>query len=97
MKSKKKKISPSHKGINNSTSKYLKGGLIYELNFTLDHLIKIDPLFNAEVTIIDDEEKKTLLNTSNAIAVLKGNHFKIKSNIDTMVYFYGKLFKTDKD
>ena len=96
---KKIKISSLGKGINNSTSKYIKSGIDYTIDFELEHIIKIDPIFNAEVSIRDNKDRLiATLNNDNPKVELIGNNYKIKSNRDTMVYFYGKLFnRTNKN
>ena len=37
-----------------------------------------------------------ILNSTKITAELKGNNYKIKSNENTMIYFYGKLFNNIK-
>ena len=74
----------------NCISKYLKAGIEYSIDFRADHLVKLDPDFNAEVSIYDDDFN-IILNSENPIAKIKGRYLKIKSNNNTMVYFYGKL------
>ena len=96
---KKIKISSLGKGINNSTSKNIKSGIDYTIDYELEHIIKIDPIFNAEVSIRDNKDRFIAnLNNDNPKVELIGNNYKIKSNRDTMVYFYGKLFnRTNKN
>ena len=75
--------------------KYLKKGIEYKLHFYLNHLIKLEPQFNAEITIYNNDIK-IILNNKNQTAVLIGNDFKIKSNNNVMVYFYPKTQKFQK-
>ena len=89
-------ISSLSKGINNSTSKYLKKDVEYIIDFPLNHLIKLDPKFNAEITLYNDNNDNITLNSTKTTAELEGNNYKIKSNENTMIYFYGKLFKNIK-
>ena len=85
-------ISSFSKGINNSTSKYLKKDKEYIIDFQLNHLIKLDPKFNAEITIYNNIDCNVTLNSKNQTAKLEGNNYKIMSNEDVMIYFYGKIF-----
>ena len=39
-------------------AKYLKKDIEYTLDFETDHLVKLEPGFDAEVTIYNDEGKK---------------------------------------
>ena len=73
-----------------SISKYLINGIEYSLDFYADHLVKLDPDFNAEITIYDDEGFNLKINSKNPTAKINGYNLKIKSNNNTMVYFYGK-------
>ena len=57
------KIYPMLKGRINSATKYLKKGIVYTLNFTADHLVKIDPGFNAEVSIYNGKDPEIKLNS----------------------------------
>ena len=76
-----------------NVAKYLKKDKEYTLDFTADHLVKLDPDFDAEVTIYKDNEEITKLNSDNLTYALSGNNYKIKANNDTMIYFYSKLKK----
>ena len=74
--------------INNfKNRKFIKKGLEYNIKFPLNHLIKLEPGFNAEVKIIN-ENKIILLNNKNPTGIIRGNNIKIKSNNDAMIYFY---------
>ena len=75
----------------NNTAKYLKKDMEYNICFTADHLIKLEPGLNATISIYNDKGIKILLNPSHPTEILRGNNFKIMSDNDTMVYFYGKL------
>ena len=72
-------------------AKYLKKDKEYTIDFSIDHLFKLEPGFNAEVTIYDDNGKIIKLNDNNPTAEIKGYNYKIKSNNDAMIYFYNKI------
>ena len=72
-------------------AKYLKKNIEYNLIVELDYLIKLDPEYDAEITISGDKNVK--INSNNPTGILPKGNFKIKSNKDAMVYFYGKLDK----
>ena len=73
--------------------KYLKKGIEYKFHFNLNHLIKLEesPL-NTEI-IIYNNDIKIILNQKNQTGILFGKNFKMKSNEDSMVYFYPKTLK----
>ena len=75
----------------NNAAKYLKKDIEYNIAFIADHLVKLEPEFDAQVSIYDNKEINIILNENNRTAKIKGNNLKIKSNKDAMVYFYGKL------
>ena len=89
-------ISSLSKCISNSTSKYLKKNIEYIIDFPLDHLIKLDPNINAVISIYNNTTRTITLNLEKTTVILEGNNYKIKSNEDTMIYFYGKLFNNIK-
>ena len=93
--SRKIKISPIINGTFNSASKYIKKGEIYTIDFTVDHMVKIEILDNIQVTIYNDNST-IKLNSENPNAEIKGNKYYVKTNINTMIYFYGRLFKLIK-
>ena len=73
--------------------KYLKKGIEYKFHFNLNHLIKLEqPQLNTEI-IIYNNDIKIILNEKNQTGILFGTNFKIKSNEDSMVYFYPKTKK----
>ena len=74
---------------NFKNKKYLKKDIEYKIHFALNHLIKLEPGFNAEITIYN-EDKEIILDKQNPTGILIGNNFKIKSNKNTMIYFYPK-------
>ena len=74
----------------NNSAKYLKKDIKYTLNFELDHLIKLEPGFNAEIEITNGQQTYKL-NSQNQTATISGHSFTIKSNNDAMVYFLGKI------
>ena len=75
-----------------NTARYLKKNVEYTIKFTLDHIIKLEPGFDAEITITNGQTS-TKINTQNPTAPVSGNGFTIKSNNDAMVYFFGKFSK----
>ena len=80
------------KGTINSASKYIKKDETYTVDFTVDHMVKIEIVDNIEVTIYNDTYK-IILNKDNPNEEIKGKNFKVKSNSDTMIYFYGRLYE----
>ena len=75
--------------------KYLKKGIEYQIHFKLNHLIKLEPQFNAEI-IIYKKDIKIILNNKNQTGILIGKNFKMKTNNNAMVYFYPKTQKFQK-
>lgn len=65
----------------------------YSLNFTLDHLIKLDNNFlEAEVKFIKESGEEYILNKENKIIEdLKGDNIKVKANKEALVYFYKRI------
>ena len=90
--SKKIKISPAFEGGVNSASKYIKKDIEYTVDFTVEHMVKIEVVENVEVTIYNDETN-IKLDSKKPVQEIKGSNYKVKTNSDTMIYFYGKLFK----
>jgi len=74
----------------NNNAKYLKKDVTYTLNFNLNHLIKLEPGFNAEIEI-KNSQKTFTINPKNPTIELTGEGYTIKSNNDTMIYFFGRL------
>ena len=70
--------------------KYLKKDIEYTINFTVNHLIKLEYGENAQVSIYDGNKIIETLNKDKPTAKIKGNNLKIKSNDNALVYFYGK-------
>ena len=54
-------------------------------------MVKIEPGKNVEVKIYNDEDT-IILNKDNINKAIIGDNFKVKSNGDIMIYFYGRLF-----
>ena len=54
-------------------------------------MVKIEPGKNVEVKIYNGEDT-IILNKDNINKAIIGENFKVKSNGDTMIYFYGRLF-----
>jgi len=80
----------------NNLVKLLEKNKLYYLNFTIDHIIKLDSKFlEAEVTFKDNNEKKYVLNKENrVIKNLKGNNLTVISNQKALIYFYKKIDDT---
>ena len=74
----------------NNNAKYLKKDIEYKINFDLDHLIKLEPGFNAEI-VISNGVQTHKINSQEPTVPVKGNSYTIKSNNDAMVYFYGRI------
>ena len=73
-----------------NTARYLKKNVEYTIKFTLNHKVKLEPGFDAEITITNGQTT-VKINTGNPAASVIGNGFTIKSNNDAMVYFFGTL------
>ena len=65
----------------------------YYLNFTLDHLIKLDSNFlDAKVIFIDENGVNYFLNKDNKIIKdLKGNNIKLITDKKALLYFYYRI------
>ena len=75
----------------NHASKYLRKNIQYNINFALNHMIKLEqPGSDVEVTITKGENNYKL-NSLNPTVELTGKGYTIKSNNDVMVYFLGRL------
>ena len=74
----------------NNAAKYLKKGIKYTLSFEANHMVKLEPGFNAEVTITNG---KTVykLNSNGYTVEISGTGYVIESNNDAMVYFIGRF------
>ena len=73
-----------------NAAKFLKKEVEYKINFELNHLIKLEPGFNAEIKITRGSSIITI-NSQNPTEKVTGREYTIKSNNDAMVYFIGKL------
>ena len=74
----------------NNNAKYLKKDIEYKLNFELNHLIKLEPGFNAEIVIANGAQSHKI-NSQNPTVEIIGSSYTIKSNNDAMVYFFGRI------
>ena len=74
----------------NNLVKLFNENKIYYLNFTIDHIIKLDNKFlNATVIFTDENEKEFILNKENrVIKDLKGDNIKVNSNQKTWNYYF---------
>ena len=77
----------------NNLVKLLKGDKLYYLNFTVDHIIKLDSKFlDAEITFTDSNETKYILNKENkVIKNLSRNNITVISNKLALIYFYKRI------
>jgi len=75
-------------------AKLLQKNIEYTLNFTVDHLFKLEPGFDAVVNIYDENNNIIALNKSHPIGKFIGDNVKIKSNDIALVYFFGKRLPT---
>ena len=73
-----------------NAAKYLKKDVEYTINFFANHLVKLEPGFNAALTIYNGQTTVNL-DSKHPVASISGKDFKIKSNNDAMVYFLGKI------
>ena len=78
---------------NGNLVKLLNKNKNYSLDFTVDHLIKLDNNFlDAEVTFIDSNGIEYILNNSTkVIRDLKGDDITVISTEKALVYFYKKI------
>lgn len=74
----------------NNNAKYLKKDKTYTLNFELNHMVKLEPGFDAEVTITNGQTT-IKLSPNLPYREISGKGFTIKSNNEAMVYFIGKI------
>ena len=75
----------------NNLIKLFKPKIKYLIDFEVHHLIKLDPNFNATVTI-KDFEKTIILDKNNPITTeIKGNYVQISTNSNAMLYFYNSI------
>ena len=71
--------------------KLFKPNIKYKLDFEVNHLIKLDPNFDAEV-IITVEGKSILLNKKNPTTTeIKGDYVEISTSSNAILYFYNSL------
>ena len=77
----------------NNLVRLLNANKTYYLNFTVNHLIKLDNTFlDAEVTFTDGNGKKYILNKEKKIIKdLKGDNIIVKTNKNALLYFYQKM------
>jgi len=77
----------------NNLVKLLEGGKLYYLNFTVDHIIKLDNKFlDSEITFIDKDGIKYILNKENkVIKNLSGDNITVISTQKALIYFYKRI------
>ena len=77
----------------NNLGQLLEENKLYYLNFTVDHIIKLDNNFlDSEIIFIDKSKIKYILNKENkVIRNLKGNDITVKSNKKALIYFYKRI------
>ena len=73
-----------------NNAKYLGKDIKYTLNFELNHLIKLEPGFDAEIEITNGQQILKL-NSQIPTVTISGKSYTIKSNNDAMVYFFGRI------
>ena len=74
----------------NNNAKYLKKDVTYTLNFELNHMVKLEPGFEAEITITNGQAT-TKLSPNLHFTEISGTGYTIKATNDAMVYFIGKI------
>ena len=77
----------------NNLVKLLKGNKLYYLNFTVDHIIKLDNKFlDSEITFIDNNGEKYFLNKENKVLKnLTGDNITVISTHMALIYFYKRI------
>ena len=80
----------------NNAARYLEKDVDYNLNLKGEYLAKLEPGFNAEVSIYDGNKLILMLNSSKLKGNFTGENLTIKSNNNAMVYFYSKLIEEGK-
>ena len=73
-----------------STAKYLRKGVEYKMNFPANHLIKLEPGYNAHITITNGQTSSSI-DPEHPTTKVAGDGFTIKSDNYAMVYFFGRL------
>ena len=82
---------------NNNLMKLFKPNINYKLKFEVNHLIKLDPNFDSEVTIKDSNNNDIILNKNNLVTKeIKGNNVELRTNSNSILYFYSPLPKLSK-
>ena len=67
--------------------------IIFNLDFEVNHLIKLDPNFDTEVTIITEEKEIKLDKNNPTSTEVKGKNVNIISKSKAILYFYSPLSK----
>ena len=75
----------------NNLIKLFKPNINYILDFEVNHLIKLDPNFNSEVTITDSERTIILNKNNPTTKEIKGNNVQIITNSNAILYFYNSI------
>ena len=90
-------VLPKENNEYNNLMKLFKQNINYNLNFEINHLIKLDPNFDAEVTIKDSSNNNIIINKNNPITKeIKGNNVQITTNLNSILYFYSPLSSLSK-
>ena len=72
--------------------KILNENKTYYIDFSINHLIKLDNNFSdAEVIFTDENNIEFVLNSSKRIIKLEGKNIKVKSNKKALIYFYQEI------
>ena len=77
-----------------NAAKYLKKNIEYTLNFYANHIVKLEPGFNAEITITKGKTTSKI-NPEYPIVEISGRGYTILSNSDAMVYFIGRFYEKE--
>ena len=72
----------------------MKKDIEYTFNFTVDHLFKLEPGFDAEIIISNNKNNNIKSSKENPTGEFIGENVKIKANNDSMIYFFGKRLTT---
>ena len=77
----------------NNLVKLLESGKLYYLNFTVDHIIKLDNKFlDSEITFTDKDGNKYILNKENKVLKnLTGDNITVISTKKSLLYFYKRI------
>ena len=75
----------------NNLMKLFKPNIKYILDFEVEHLIKLDPNFNANIIIKDSEHNITLDKSNQVTTEIKGKNVEITTDSNAILYFYNTI------